>query len=261
VQETFFTLPLRQGWREPVKLLPYWEKTYGLPFKIFKPRIFDPILQILAHPKTEEALVRLIKISKGKLPVNTFCDALVTCNLYLFSKGYAGNKRRSINWGKNEFRRMAENARELHVRIPKILDSMDPLRTRGKPLSKGSMELWGKGYYKDAEFGGDQLDDEKILYALNISTKFLDKLARPEPSNRPQEIFLNLLLSDLENKFRKHFNGRPLYPVIADLVQATTDVMMKGNNRGERTDSAWTTSRVITRIKRYRRQRGVDQKD
>lgn len=257
MQETFLTFPLSLGSRERETHSPHWKKTVAIESKSKNPWSIDNIQKILDHPKTEVALVRLIKESKGKLLLDTFCDALAICNLYLFSKGYGVKKRTSISWDKKEFKRMAENAHELHKKVGKVLDTMDPLRKTDKRRSKGSMEVWAKGYYRDVEFGGNQLDDENILYALDIAAKFLDKMAEPNPSNRPQDIILDLLLSELENKFRKHFEDRPLYPVIADLVQATTDVLKKGNREGEVTDPPWTTARVITRLKRFHRRRGV----
>lgn len=257
MHEPVFTLPIRPGWRDTVMKLPYWETTYGQAFKVNKQRILDPIQQILSHPKTEDVLVRLIKESKGKLSSDKFLDVLWTCYLYLFSRGH-GIKRQSYSYfDKKELKRMADNAHELHKKVQRLLNVMDPHRTKGKPLCKGSIELWAKGHYRDVEFGGDQLDDEKIFYALDITAKFLDKMAEPNPSNRPQDIHLDLLISDLESNFRKHFEGRPLYPVIAGLVQVTTDVLSKGNNGADGPDASWTTARVITRLKRYHKRRSA----
>ncbi len=254
MQEPVFTLPLNSGWREPVKTSSYWKKTLGISMNTDKPWIVEPILQILAHPKTEEALVRLIKESKGNLPVDIFCRALLSCDMYLFSKGYASIHRpRTISWDKKEFKRMAGNARELHIRVEKILNSMDPLRTKVKPRCKGSMELLVKGHYRDEDLGGDQIDDEKIIYALGIVTQFLDKVAKPKPKHRPRDIYLDQLMFELEHKFRSHCDGRPLYPVISDLVQATTDVLKMRSKDVDRETSHWTASRVITRLKRFYR--------
>lgn len=255
MQEPFFTLPIRPGWRDTVMKLPYWEITYGQAFKVNKQRILYPFQQIISHPKMEDVLVRLIKESKGILSADKFFDVLRTCDLYLFSRGY-GKKQQSYSYfDKKELKRMADNAHELHIKVQKLLNAMDPHRTKGNPVCKGSMELRAKGHYRDVEFGGDQLDDEKIFYALDIAAKFLDKMAEPKPSNRPQDIYLDLLISDLESDFRKHFEGRPLYPVIADLVQVTTDVLSKGKDGTDGPDASWTTARVITRLKRYHRRR------
>jgi len=254
VQEPVFTLPLISGWREPVKTSPYWKKTLGISMKADKPWVVDPIFQILAHPKSEEALVRLIKESKGKLSVDIFCRALSSCYMYLFSKGYASIHRpTTISWDKKEFKRMAGNARELHIRVEKILNSMDPLRTKVKPLCKGGIELFVKGHYRDANLGGDQIDDERVIYALDIVTQFLDKLANPKPKHRPRDIYLDQLMFELEHKFRRHCDGRPLYPVISNLVQATTDVLRTRSKDNDRNTSHWTASRVITRLKRFYR--------
>ena len=160
------------------KISPYWKKTIGISIKTDKPWIVEPILQILGHPKTEEALVRLIKKSNGRFPVDTFCDALVTCYMYIFSKGYDGHRRPTISWDKNEFRRMAENARELHNRIEKILNVMDPLRTKGKPLCKGGIELFVKGHYRDADLGGDQIDDERIYIRTRYCHSILGQIGK-----------------------------------------------------------------------------------
>lgn len=222
--------------------------------KTDKPWVVDPIFQILAHPKSEEALVRLIKESKGKLPVDIFCRALSSCYMYLFSKGYASIHRpTTISWDKKEFKRMAENARELHIRVEKILNVMDPLRTKVKPLCKGGIELFVKGYYRYVDLGGEQLDDYKILYALDIANKFLAKLAKPEPKHRPRDIYLDHLLFELEHEFRTHCNGRPLYPVISNLAQATTDVLKTKRKGVAQETYHWTASRVITRLKRFYR--------
>jgi hypothetical protein len=235
------------------KIIALLEKDIGISFNTDKPWIVEPILQILGHPKTEEALVRLIKKSNGKFPVDAFCAALVSCYMYIFSKGYDGHRRPTISWDKNEFSRMAENARELHIRVEKMLNVMDPLRTKGKPLCKGGIELSVKGHYRDADLGGDQIDDERIIYALGIVTKFLDKVAKPKPKHRPRDIYLDHLMFELEHKFRSHCDGRPLHPVISDLVQATTDVLKMRSKDSVRETSHWTASRVITRLKRFYR--------
>lgn len=253
MQEMVFTLPLSPRWRESAMTSHYWKIPIGVSLKTDKPWVGEPILQILAHPKTEDALVRLIKESHGELPVDTFCAALLSCSMYLFSKGYAANRRPTISWDNKEYRRMAENACELHNKIEKILNTMDPLRIKGKPLCKGFMELFVKGHYRDSDLGGDQIDDEKIIYALGIATQFLDKLAKPNPKHRPRDIFLDHLMFELEHQFRTHCNGRPLYPVISDLAQATTDVLKVRRKEGGQKTSPWTASRVVTRLKRFYR--------
>lgn len=148
---------------------------------------------------------------------------------------------------------MAENAHELHSKTEKILNVMDPLRTIDKSFFGGHIEMMVKENYLDAKDGGKQLDDERILYALDIANQFFAKLAKPDPKHRPRDIYLDHLIFELEHIFRTHCNGKPLYPVISDLVQATEDVTKAKRKGVDRETSTWTASRIITRLKRFYR--------
>jgi|GEM_PF-6695429 len=245
MNEKLFTLPLDPQWRETIKEDPRWRKGFKSVMEKRPPWLVNPMTNILAHETTEKVLTRLVRASKNGLPAAYFCDVLSTCWFYTIRTGYKKNQT-VIPWMVNRkgLQRLAEATRDTKIKLSKVLKAIDRNWMQENRLIS---------IFADADKKSVRFTDKDILDALDAVADFWESMAKPRTSHRPEQWDLHFLLTQMEYKFRERFS-KPLYPVIAQLVQVAVDVRQMTN--GETKTDKWTDKRVITMLKRIHKNVG-----
>lgn len=251
MNEKLFTLPLDPQWRETIKDDPRWRKAIKATEKRKTPWLVDPMVHVLAHENTEKVLTRLVRASRDGVSTIFFCDVLFNCYHYVLDAGYK-KSRTVVPWMANRkgLHRMAETARDTKTKLSKMVSMLK----HSGPLRSDTRESRMISIFVDAfQKKNVRFSDKDILDSLDAVADFWESMAKPRTSHRPEQWYLHFLLTQLEYKFRERFS-KPLYPVIALLVQIAADICQSTN--GETKADKWTTDRVIKRLQRIHRNVG-----
>lgn len=246
MNEKLLTLPLDPQWRETIKEDPRWRKAIKATEKRKTPWLVDPMVHVLAHENTEKVLTRLVRASRDGVSTIFFCDVLFNCYYYVLDAGYKKN-RTVVPWMVNRkgLRRMAETTRDTKIKLSKVVGAL----MHRSPLESDPRESRIISIFADADKKKSvRFTDKDILDSLDAVADFWESMAKPRTSHRPEQWHLHFLLTQLEYKFRERFS-KPLYPVIALLVQIAADICQSTN--GETKADKWTPGRVIKRLQRH----------
>ena len=246
MNEKLFTLPLDPQWRETIKEDPRWRKGFKTAVEKRSPWLVNPMVNILANETTEMVLTRLVRASKDGLPAAYFRDVLSGCWYYAIRTGYKKNQT-VIPWMVNRkgLQRMAETTRDTKIKLSKMLAAL----MRSGPLESDTRESRMISIFVDADKKKNvRFTDKDILDSLDAVADFWESMAKPRTSHRPEQWDLHFLLAQMEYKFRERFS-KPLYSVIAQLVQVAVDVRQMTN--GETKPDKWTDDRVIKMLQRH----------